>query len=54
MTLIAYIFRKLQTVKDMVWEMSKKSRFRRPYNKQDGKRDQTLLKSQQKHVYHLY
>ena len=54
MTLIAYIFRKLQNVKDMVWEMSKKSRFRKPYDKQDDKRAQTLLKSQQKHVYHLY
>ena len=33
MTLIAYIFRKLQTGKDVVRQMFKKLRFRRPYSK---------------------
>ena len=51
--IIAYVFRKLHTVKDAVWEMSKKSCFRRPYGKQDGARAETLLKSPRK-LYYLY
>ena len=43
--LIAYVFSKLQTAKDVVTQMSKKFRFRRPYSKQHGKWSQTLLKS---------
>ena len=34
--------------------MSKKSRFRRSFNKQHGKRAQTLLKSESQHLYHIY
>ena len=34
--------------------MSKNSGFRRPFNKQYGKRDQTLLKSEQQHLYHIH
>ena len=34
--------------------MSKKSRFRRPFDKQHGKRPQTLLKSPRQHLYHIY
>ena len=54
MTLVAYVFPKLQTTKDAVREMSKKSRFRRLFNKQNVKRSQTLLKSVRQHVYHIY
>ena len=54
MTLIAYVFQKLQTVKDVVRQMSKKSRFRRPFNKRHGKRSQTLLKSKRQHLYQIY
>ena len=43
MTLIAYILPKLQTGKDVVRQMSKKSRFIRPYDKQHVKRSQTLI-----------
>ena len=45
MTLFAYVFRKLETSKDVVTQMSKKFRFRRLYSKQHGKWSQTLLKS---------
>ena len=43
MTLIGYVSRKLETSKDLVRKMSKKSRFRRPFVKQHGKRSKTLL-----------
>ena len=54
MTLIAYIFLKLQTTKNVVRQMAKKSRFRRPLEKQHGKRSQTLLKSERLHFYHIH
>ena len=34
--------------------MSKKSRFRGPFEKQDGKGNQTLLKPKPHHLYHIY
>ena len=34
--------------------MSKKPRFRGPFDKEHGKRAETLLKSEQEHVYHIY
>ena len=47
MNLIAYALMELRTPKDVVRQMSKKSKspFRRPYEKQHIKRIQTLLKS---------
>ena len=54
MTLIAYVFRKLQTTKNVVRQMSKKSHFRRRFNKRRGKRSQTLLKFDSQHLYHNY
>ena len=54
MTFIASAFPRLRTPKDMVTWMSKKSCFRRPFNKEHGKQDQTLLKSESQHLYHLY
>ena len=39
------LFRKLQTVKDMVRALSKKHRFRTPFDSQHVKGSQTLLKS---------
>ena len=33
--------------------MSKKSRFRRPFDKQHGKQAQTLLKSASQHLYNI-
>ena len=46
MTLIVYVFQKLETAKDLVRQMSKKSRFGRPFSKGDGKGSQTLMKSE--------
>ena len=34
--------------------MSKKSRFRGPFDKQHGKRAQALLKSASQHLYHIH
>ena len=44
MTLIADVFPKLRTPKNMVRSMPKKSGFRGSYKKQHGKRAQTLYK----------
>ena len=54
MTLIADLFPKLRTPKNMVTSMSKKSRFKRSFGKQHGKRAQTLLKFAWQHLYHIY
>ena len=54
MTLIAYVFPKLRTANNMVRKMSKNSRFRTPFDKQHGKRSQTLLKSARQHLDHIY
>ena len=40
MTLRAYVFQQLQTVEDIVTQMSKKSRFKGHFNKRHGKRSQ--------------
>ena len=53
-TLVADIFPKLRTPKNVVRSMSKKSRFTEPFQKQDGKGTQTLLKSERQHLYHIY
>ena len=45
MTLIVDIFQMLQTPKNVVRSMPKNSRLRGPFDKQECKRDQTLLKS---------
>ena len=44
MTLIAEVFPKLRTPKNMVRSMSKESRFKGSFGKQHGKGAQTLLK----------
>ena len=46
MTLIADVFPKLGTPKNVVRYMSEKSRFRRPFEREHGKRAQTLLQSE--------
>ena len=45
MTIIAYVFPKLQTAKNVVRQMYKKSLFRRPFDKQCGKQSQTLFEA---------
>ena len=54
MTLIAEVFPKLRTPKNMVRSMSKKSRFKGSFRKQHGKRLETLFKCQGQLLYHIY
>ena len=54
MTLIAEAFPKLRTRKNVVRSMSKKSCFKGSFGKQHGKRAQTLLKFEWKHLYNIY
>ena len=44
MIVIYTLFRKLETVKDLVRPFSKKHRFRTPFDSQHGKGSQTLAK----------
>ena len=53
MTLVAYLFPKLRTPKNVVRYMSKKSRFKVPFDRQHGKRVQTLFPSEPQHRYHI-
>ena len=54
MILIADVFPKLRTPKNLVKSMSKKSRFKGSFGKQHGKRVQTLLKFAWQNLYHIY
>ena len=54
MTLIADFFPKLRTPENVARYMSKKSRFKGPFDRQHGKRIQTLLRSGQQLCYHIY
>ena len=49
MTLIADLFAKLRTQKNVVRYLSRKSRFQGPFDTQHGKRVQTLLRSEPQH-----
>ena len=53
MTLIVDLFPKLRTPKNLVSYMSKKSHFKGPFDRQHGKRVQTLLPSERQHRYHI-
>ena len=53
MTLIADLFLKLRTLENVVRCMSKKSRFKGPFDRQHGKQVQTLLQSERQHRYHI-
>ena len=54
MTLIAYFFPKLRTPENVARSISKKSRFKGPFDRQHDKRIQTLLRSGQRHCYHIF
>ena len=54
MTLIADFFQKLRTPENVARYMSNKSRFKGTFDRQHGKRLQTVLRSGQKHFYHNY
>ena len=51
MTLIAYVFRKLQTVKEVVRQISKEHRFRTTFKCKHAKGSQTIVKSASQHFY---
>ena len=53
MTFIANLFPKLRTPKNVVRYMSKKSRFKGPFDWQRSKRVQTLLRFELQHRYHI-
>ena len=53
MTFIADLFPKLRTQRNVVRYLSKKSRFKGPFDRQHGKRVQTLLRSEPQHRYHI-
>ena len=53
MTLIAGLFPKLRTPKNVVRYMSKKVCFKVPFDRKHGKRVQTLLRSEPQHRYHI-
>ena len=53
MTLIAYVFQKIRTAKDVVRQMSKKPRFRTLSDSQHVKWSQTLVISVRQHFYHI-
>ena len=54
MTLIGDVFPELLAPKNMIKEMSNKSCFRGPFNRQHGKWVETLLKSERQHLYNIY
>ena len=54
MTLIAYLFLRLQSARNVVRYMSKKSRFRLRFQKEHGKRVSTLFKFERQHLCHIY
>ena len=53
MTFIADLFAKLRTPKNVVRYLSKKSSFKGLFDRQHGKRVQTLLRSEPQHRYHI-
>ena len=53
MSFIADLFVKLRTPENVVRYMSKKSRSKGPFDRQHGKRVQTLLRSGSQHRYHI-
>ena len=48
------LFPRLRTAKNVVRYMCKKSHFRLPFQKEDGKRVSTLSKFERQHLYHIY
>ena len=54
MTLIAYLFLRLRPAIKVVRYMCKKSRFRLPFKKEQGRLVSTLFKFERQHLYHIY
>ena len=54
MIVIATLFRKLQTLKDLVRPLSKNQPFRAPFYSENVKGSQTLVKSSWEHFHHIF
>ena len=54
MILIATLFGKLDTVKDLVRSLFQKDRLRNPFDSQHIKGSQTLVKSASEHFYQIF
>ena len=54
MTLIAYVFPTLRSLKNLIRSMPEKSSFKGSFWKQHGKRAQKLLKFASQHLYYIY
>ena len=54
MTLIVYVFLKLQAAKEFVRPISKKHCFKTPFDSQQVKSSQKLMKSAWEHFYHIF
>ena len=54
MTVIAALFRKLQTIKDLDKPFSRKQRFGTPLNSQHVKGSQNLVKSASEHFHYVF
>ena len=54
MTLIAYVFLKLSTAKEVLRQMSKKPCFRTPFDSKKPKRSGIHLKSEQNNFFHIF
>ena len=54
MALIPSVLLKLETAKNVVRKMSKKIRFKTPFDSQHDKGFQTLRNSSAKHFYHIF
>ena len=54
MTLIAYLFLRLRSAKNVVRSMSKKSRFGLAFQKEHGKRVSTLFEFERQQLHHIY
>ena len=53
MSFIADLFAKLRPPKNVVRYLFKKSRFKGPFDREHGKRVQTLLRSEPQHRYYI-
>ena len=53
MTLIAYVFPKLPTTKNVLRQMSKSSRFRERLDRRHSKWEEALIQNQSESLYHL-
>ena len=54
MTIIAYVFPKLRTPKNVVRKISIKYYFRGHLDRQHGKRAKTLTQYNEQHLYHIH